>query len=75
MAKSTIESVSFRPAKGGVISETSHRTKRSGQGGGPMHDYDHETAVHPSMEHAQAHLGKMLGDCYGSSKGESKDDE
>lgn len=58
--KPEIEGVHFKPAKGGLISETSMKFKRGGQGGGPMHDYEHETAVHPTMEHAQAHLAKMM---------------
>jgi hypothetical protein len=68
MAKSTVEHLSFRPAKGGVISELSMRTKRSGQGGGGMHDYESETTVHPTMEHAKAHLEKHMGDCFGGSE-------
>lgn len=54
-------SVEFKPAKGGVVSESRFETKRGGQGGGPMMDYDHETAVHPTEESAHEHLGKMLG--------------
>jgi hypothetical protein len=70
MAKQEIEEVAFRPAKGGIISETRTKTKRPGQGGGPSYDYDHDTEVHPSMEHAQAHLEAKLGDCFGGKREE-----
>lgn len=62
--------VSYRPAKGGVVSETRTRTKRSGQGGGPDFDHESETGVHPSLEHAQAHMASVLSDCFtgGSAK-------
>lgn len=60
--KRTVESVEFRKAKGGVISETRFKTARGGQGGGPDCDYNHETAIHTTAEHAQAHLGKMFFD-------------
>jgi hypothetical protein len=53
--------ISFRPADGGAISETRTVYKRGGQGGGPDVDYDHETAVHPTLEHAVKHLKKELG--------------
>jgi hypothetical protein len=53
--------ISFRPAEGGAISETRTEYKRGGQGGGPDVDYDHETAVHPTLEHAVKHLKKELG--------------
>ena len=58
--KSELVEVSYRPAKGGIVSETRTRTRRSGQGGGP--DYDHETeqGVHPTTQHAQAHLKELF---------------
>jgi hypothetical protein len=52
--------ISFRPAEGGAISETRTEYKRGGQGGGPDVEYDHETAVHPTLEHAVKHLKKEL---------------
>jgi hypothetical protein len=63
--KRTVVEVSFRPAKGGVVSETRTETKRGGQGGGPSMDYDQETAVHPTAEDAHAHLDKMMAGCWG----------
>jgi hypothetical protein len=57
--------ISFRPADGGAISETRTVYKRGGQGGGPDVDYDHETAVHPTLEHAVKHLRKTLGPAFG----------
>ena len=35
--------------------------KRGGQGGGPAVDYDHVTAVHPTLDGAVKHLKKELG--------------
>jgi hypothetical protein len=63
--KAELLEVSYKPAQGGVISETRTRMKRGGQGGGP--DYDHETeqAVHPTLEHAQKHLSKVFGKTFG----------
>lgn len=62
--KSEVMEVSFRPAKGGVISETRSRTKRGGQGGGPDYDYETENGVHPTVKHAAAHLEKTLGHAF-----------
>lgn len=63
-SKPEVKEVSFKPAKGGVVSETRKEVKRGGQGGGPMHDYEHETAVHPDMESAHAHLSAMMSHCF-----------
>jgi len=62
--------ISFRPADGGAISETRTEYKRGGQGGGPDVDYDHETAIHPTMEHAERHLRKTLGPAFGDEEEE-----
>jgi hypothetical protein len=59
--KESVESVEFRKAKGGMVSETRYKSKRSGQGGGGDYDYRHETAIHPNAEHAGKHLAKMFG--------------
>jgi hypothetical protein len=59
--KRICESVEFRPAKGGVVSETRYKVARGGQGGGPTHDYEHESGVHATKEDAHAHLDKMMG--------------
>lgn len=61
MPKRELVSVQFRPVKGGVISDTYTRTKRSGQGGGPSFDEEKDTAVHPNVKHAQAHLAALMG--------------
>lgn len=76
--KGEVISVEFRPAKGGVVSETRTKYKRGGQGGGPMDDYEHETAVHSTKEDAAAHLHAALGKAWGGSDGpdrETKADE
>jgi hypothetical protein len=76
MAKKTeVEEISFRPATGGAVSDVRTKTRRGGQGGGPDYDYDHQTAVHATLEHAQAHLAKHLGDCFGSSEAAGKTTE
>lgn len=72
--KTEVTHVSFKPAKGGIVSETHKETKRGGQGGGPMHDYDTETAVHPTIESAHAHLTAMMGHAF-AGKSEAKDEE
>lgn len=72
-SKPEVEHVSFRPAKGGIVSETSMKTTRGGQGGGPLHDYGSETAVHGSMAHAVKHLKEKMGHCFGG--GEEKEGE
>jgi hypothetical protein len=59
--KKELVSVELRPAKGGVISRTNMKTSRGGQGGGPSYDHNSEETVHPTMEHMQAHIGKMMG--------------
>lgn len=61
MPKRELVEVNVRPAKNGYISEARLRTKRSGQGGGPDYDHETETAVHPNVKHAQAHLAKLMG--------------
>ena len=63
-----VESVSYRPAKGGIISETRHKTFRGGQGGGPNFDWGSDDAVHPSMEHAMKHLKSMMGSVFGEAQ-------
>jgi len=66
--KGEVVAVEFRPAKGGVTSETHMRYKRGGQGGGPMEDHEREMAVHTSAEDAHQHLSKMMGHCFGGKK-------
>lgn len=53
----SVESIDFKPAIGGMISET--RRKVSGGKFGP--DWKHETAVHPSIGHAVRHLKAAFG--------------
>ncbi len=53
--------VSFKPATGGMISETRHKT-----GGGKFGpDYKHDTAVHGSLGHAVRHLKTAFGKAAG----------
>jgi hypothetical protein len=65
--KGEVTEVGFRPAKGGVVSETRRRFKRSGQGGGPDFDHETETAVHATPESAAAHLKTVLGHAFAES--------
>ncbi len=53
----TLVEVSFKPATGGMISETRHKT--SGGKFGP--DYKYDTAVHGSLGHAVRHLKAAFG--------------
>lgn len=71
--KPEVKEVSFKPAKGGIVSETRKEVKRGGQGGGPNYDYEHETAVHPTIESAHAHLTAMMGHAF-AGKEEKADD-
>lgn len=76
MKKPEVTGIEFRPAQGGMMSETHTRTQRSGQGGGPLMEHESEMAIHPSMEHAKAHLEKCMGHCFGGeSKGSDKSEE
>lgn len=52
-AKLKLHSVTFKPADGGMISETRHT---SGDNDYPS-DSNTTTAVHSSLSHAQRHLG------------------
>ncbi len=56
--------VSFKPATGGMISETRHKT-----GGGKFGpDYKYDTAVHGSLGHAVRHLKAAFGKAAGGKK-------
>lgn len=57
--KKKLIEISFEPAKGGVISKTRHRTE--GDEYGPS---DTETAVHPTADHAAAHLVATMASCF-----------
>ncbi len=59
--KAEVTGVNYSPAKGGVISETSTRKKRPGQGGGSDFDHATEKAVHPTLKHAQDHMASTMG--------------
>lgn len=52
-AKLKLHSVTFKPADGGMISETKHTTDDSQY----PSDSNTTTAVHSSLSHAQRHLG------------------
>lgn len=60
--KGELQDVTFRPAKGGLISETSHKVK----GGKFGPDYKRETAVHGSLGHAMRHMKDVFGSGGGS---------
>ena len=70
--KAEVRSMTFEHAKNGLVSRTHLRSKRSGQGGGPDYDYEEETNVHPTAEHAAAHLKKYMG---GANDGDADDKE
>lgn len=53
----SVQGIEFKPATGGMISETRHKV--SGGKYGP--DYKYETAVHPSIGHAVRHLKAAFG--------------
>jgi hypothetical protein len=74
-AKGEVQEVSFRPAEGGLVSETHTKFKRSGQGGGPDFDHERETAIHPTIEHAHDHLSAMLGHHFGTEKKAAKPED
>jgi len=71
--KGEVMGLEFKPAKGGLISETTTKYKRGGQGGGPMEDHERESAVHPTIKHAQEHLAAVMGHCCPS--GTDKEDD
>lgn len=73
--KPEVVGIEFKPAKGGMMSETRTRQQRSGQGGGPLMEHDSEMAIHPTMDHAKAHLEKCMGHCFGSSDSEKTAEE
>jgi hypothetical protein len=59
-SKKTVIEVSFEPAEGGIISKTRHRE-------GDDSDFgmrETKTAIHPSMDHAAAHLMKTMEGCF-----------
>jgi len=66
--KSMVHEIVLQPMdeKTGVVSHTTYKTKRSGQGGGP--DYDHESTshAHPSMDHLIGHIKEHLGPHFGA---------
>lgn len=71
--KSEVCEVSFKPAKGGLVSETRTKSKRGGQGGGPDYDYETENGVHSTLEHASKHLKSTLGHHFGEGQHEDGD--
>jgi hypothetical protein len=75
MKKPEMMGVRFEPAKGGAISHTETRTRRGGQGGGPDYDHEDDKMVHPTIEHAQAHLADCLGGCFTGGKAEEPESE
>lgn len=73
--KAKVVGIEFRPATGGMMSEMHKETPRSGQGGGPLTEHESEMTIHPSMEHAKAHLEKCMGHCFGAGDGKKTADE
>jgi hypothetical protein len=67
--------IEFKPAKGGIASETHFREHRSGQGGGPLMGHESEMGVHPDMASATAHLEKHMGHCFGGESHEPAKEE
>lgn len=69
MAKAKLREIRLEPVsdKGssGVLAHTTHVTKRSGQGGGPLEDYDTERTHHPTMESLTAHIREHMGSMFG----------
>lgn len=60
-------SVEFRPAKGGLVSET--RMAEKGDKFGPS--FKRETGIHPSIGHAKRHLDMLFGKNVGAGKKKS----
>jgi hypothetical protein len=56
--KGEVMGLEFKPAKGGLISETHMKYKRGGQGGGPMED----------------HLAAVMGHCFPSGTDKEDDE-
>ena len=69
----SVRSVRFEAAKGGIISHTEKAYARGGQGGGPLEDIEHKPEVHPTMEHAKAHLEATMGHCFGEGSKEKEE--
>ena len=57
--KKKLIEVSFEPAEGGVISKTRHRVE--GDDYGPS---ETKTGIHPTAEHAAAHLMTTMEGCF-----------
>jgi hypothetical protein len=73
--KREVMAIEFKPAKGGIASETHFREHRSGQGGGPLMGHESEMGVHPDMASATAHLEKHMGHCFGGAESHAKEEE
>lgn len=57
--------VAFKPARGGLISETRIRRKVGKSASYDLGPSDSETAVHPSIGHAVKHLKDTFGSSFG----------
>lgn len=63
----SVDSVEFRPADGGLVSETRGKIARKGRGGmGP--EYKHSTGVHTTLSSAVAHMKKNLAHHFAKKK-------
>lgn len=65
----SVDSVEFRPADGGLVSETRGKLKSPGKGKsmiGP--EYKHSTGVHTTLSSAVAHMKKNLAHHFAKKK-------
>lgn len=65
--KSEVHEMRLEPLDGqsGVISHTTHKLARGGQGGGPDYDYDTEKIHHPTLKHLTSHIAETMGQHFG----------
>lgn len=63
-----VAGIEFKPADGGMISETRHRT--AGDKYGPS--FEHKTAVHAKLSDAVAHLKKHMGGSFAKKQSPEK---
>lgn len=59
--KAEVHEMRLAPAENGVLSETTHRTPRGGQGGGGDHDYSTKRKLHTDSASLHAHLKEIFG--------------
>ena len=69
----SVDSVEFRPADGGLVSETRGKAKLSGKGRDAMTDYKHSTGVHTTLASAVAHMKKHLSHHFSKKTGKKSE--